>query len=226
LRLTASLLALLGLTGVWLGHALEYLRVWGSAGVGQALVGPAHVYMLPLGLVLVIAAALMARHAWSSWHRLARRCDRAALALKQARRGRRPPLERDPPIEAPPSWEARILSLGAMLAFAQVCLYLLQENLEALAAGRAAPLLGVITGVHWAAALIQLDVAFVVLAVVTLLLRRFRSRIVVVAALESLLRVLRATLRPPPAPRPLPLCAPAPDALRGSLAWSRPPPSR
>jgi hypothetical protein len=225
-RLTASLAVLLGLTGVWLGHALEYLRVWGTEGIDRALVGSAHVYMLPLGLVLATGAALAARRAWSTWQQLARRLDRAASMLRRALRGERPEIDHMRAVESPPSWGARMLSLGAALACAQISVYVVQENLEALALHQPAPLLGAVTGIHWAAALIQLDLAFLLLAAAVFVLRRFRSRVERLQHIERLVRALRAALRPQPAPRRGPLCFATPDAWLPGYAWARPPPSR
>jgi hypothetical protein len=223
-RLTATCGVLLALVGVWLGHAIEYVRVWGGTGFDRALTGPTHAYMVPVGVALGIAAALTARQAWVSWQRLARRLDSAALALRLALRGRGSEAAPGASIAAPASWEARMLSLGALLAIAQVCLYLLQENLEALATGRAMPGLGAVSGVHWAAALIQLDIAFVLLAAVALFVRRFRARIATVGAIESLVRLLRGALRARSAPRPHPLFDAAPHEWLRPAAWSRPPP--
>jgi hypothetical protein len=226
LRLTATFGVLLALIGVWLGHTVEYVRVWGTAGIDRALAGPAHAYMIPVGVMLAVAAALAARRAWSVWQSLASRLDRAARQLRLALRGGRPE-----PAPAPglagvtPSWQARILTLAGALAVIQVAVYVLQENLEAVAMHQPAPGLGAITGVHWAAALIQLDVALLLLAAAVTLLRRLRIRVAAIISVESVLRLLSATLRPEPVPRPRAARLTAPlDERIGHCLWSRPPP--
>jgi hypothetical protein len=178
--------------------------------------------MLPVGVLLTVLAAVMARRAWKSWQRLALRLDDAARALRAALRGSRPggrvtahPL---------PSWPSRILTLALALAVLQVSLYLLQENVEAMAVGMRAPGFSAITGVHWAASLIQLDVAFLVLALVTFVVRHFAVCATVIRDIEALLCVLAASLRPVSAPRLHPVFLGAPEDRLGSAMWSRPPP--
>jgi len=225
LRLRASGAVLLALLGVWLGHAVEYLRVWGLGGLDRALLGPAHAYMIPLGAVLALAAALCARRAWTSWQRLAMRLDAAARSLRGALRGGASGGATAEPLTAP-SWESRVLSLSTLLATAQISLYLLQENVEAFAAGQTPPGLGAVTGVHWAAALIQLDIALVLLAVAAFFVRRFQARVAEVVAVESLVHwIIRARLRPQRATvRPSGRLAAAFEWW-GRASWSRPPPS-
>lgn len=49
------------LDGVWLGHTAEYLRVEGTAGLRDELVGSIHWYMAPVGAVLAVLAAWCGR---------------------------------------------------------------------------------------------------------------------------------------------------------------------
>ncbi len=224
LRLTAIGGVLFVLIGVWLGHAFEYIRVWGWTGIDRALTGSSHAYMLPVGLLLAIASALMARRAWNSWQRLASRLDGASRALRLALRGRRAEVATGGPDASLPSWESRILSLATALAVAQVVLYILQENLEALATGRSLPGWGAITGVHWAASLIQLDIAFVLVAFAALFMRRFRARVTYATAIEALVRRLVASLRPRSDGPMRAIFRGSPHAWLGSSIWSRPPP--
>jgi len=226
LRLVASGGVFLALGGAWLGHELEYMRVWGLAGLERGTTGSMHAYMLPVGLVLAIVAALIAHRAWSSWQRLATRLDRAALVLRSALRGGRP--EPIPPLSATPSrasWESRILLLGLALAILQICLYLLQENIEAVVSTAPVPGIGAITGLHWAAPLVHLDVALTLLALVTLTARVVRRRVADVAVIEALIRAIAARLRPVSAARPKPVAATSPHAWFGRHLWSRPPPA-
>jgi len=220
LRITVSSGVVLALIGVWLGHGIEYLRVWGPAGLERALTGVAHAYMVPLGVVLVGVASAVAMRAWSSWQRLALRLDRAACALHLALRGKRP----EPRDRAAPSWPSRILLLGLAMAVLQVGLYLLQENVEAMAFGLPAPGFGAITGVHWAAALLQVDIAFLILAAATFVLRRFAARAAVVQRIEALLRLLAAMLRPRSGRAPLPQCQMDPEQWLGRGYAPRAPP--
>ena len=46
----------LALIGVWLTHTVEHLRVGAAAGVSAAAFSSVHVYMLPVGAVLALAA--------------------------------------------------------------------------------------------------------------------------------------------------------------------------
>jgi hypothetical protein len=223
LRLRAAGGVLLALSGVWLGHAIEYVRVWGGSGLDRALTGPTHAYMVPVGVILGLAAALIARRAWASWHRLARRLDAASTALRRALRGQSVEFSGAENGSAA-SWEARIFSLAILLAIGQIALYVLQENLEALATHQSMPGLGSILGVHWAAALIQLDVAFVLLAAVAVAVRPFRARLTEISAVAALIRVLSAALRPHSERCARPLIDIAPRDWLGEAAWCRPPP--
>ena len=46
------------LVGAWLGHALEYVRVWGTRGFGGLVSRSLHAYMGPVGIVLVLAGVV------------------------------------------------------------------------------------------------------------------------------------------------------------------------
>src|SRR4029077_1888868 len=75
-------------------------------------------------------------------------------------------------VSAPAGLLAFWLPLGA----AQLALYLAQENLEAVLGGAAAPGLGPVTGVHRAAAALQLGVALVLAAGLLAVGRLLRRR--------------------------------------------------
>src|SRR5207244_1095881 len=53
----ASLLLAI-LVGTWLGHALEYVRVWGTGGFEGVVSRSLHAYMGPVGLVLLLAGVV------------------------------------------------------------------------------------------------------------------------------------------------------------------------
>jgi len=224
LRLAASGGVFLALTGAWLGHEFEYLRVWGVAGLERGLVGSMHAYMLPVGLVFAGLAALFAGGAWIRWQQLALRLDRAALAFRAALSGKRVTLEPVVRDFIRPSWGSRILVLGAALAILQIGLYLLQENVEALIVGATAPGFGAITGVHWAAPLIQLDIALTLLTAVAFVQNRLQARAAAIASLELFVRAIIGRLRVvDDVPRRF-IASLAPHRFWGRHIWSRPPP--
>src|SRR5438270_6329012 len=77
----AALLVLLALVGAWVGHNVVYVTVHGGGVVGE-LTNPVHVYMAPLGAVLLIAAALCGM-AWArALSGLTARLERLRLAIR------------------------------------------------------------------------------------------------------------------------------------------------
>jgi len=167
-RLAACRAVLLAFGGVWLGHVAEHYRVEGSAGLVHELSHSVHLYMLPLGALLVVLAALTG----VGWVRMAaaltQRLERATEGLARAFRGARPRLYPTVPHTAPTvsSVGGRWLALALPLGLAQLVLYALQENLEHALSHEAMPLLGVFAGAHWAASFVQLSVACLVAAIV------------------------------------------------------------
>jgi len=225
LRLAASGGVFLALAGVWLGHTAEYVRVAGTAGLREELLGSIHWYMAPVGLALALVAAVLAVRAWQLWAGLGRQLTAARLAISRAWRGRRQDGGQTLPIRradvAPRLSATRVWPL---LALVQIGLYLLQENLEALAAGVPAPGMQALAGRHWAAPLVHAAVALLLTGVVVLIRRVFQHRSRAVTSTRALLRVLLAVIgraravrpaTPPPAPRP---------ADRFGRLWCRPPP--
>jgi hypothetical protein len=221
-RLFAPSLVLLALVGTWTGHTLEYARVAGRAGLREELFGSVHLYMLPLGALLAVLAAAGGVGWWRAWQTLGRRLDAARDALAASLRGHRVAA---PTATAQPSAAARWGALTLLLTGLQLVLYLVQENLEATAAGASAPGLRVYLGVHALAPVVHLAVAAVLAALMArgwaLLLLRAERITGVVRLLRILLAALAAPL-PPTTPviewRPSPL-----DRLGGQL-WRRPPP--
>ena len=218
----ASVFVLLAFAGTWLGHSLEYFRVSGASGLARAMSGSAHLYMLPLGAVLLVAAGL----GGMAWVRgvmsLAHRLQALRDALLGGRRPRHVPARRAVQV---PSRMARVGSLWLLLGAAQIALYLVQENLEARAAGLRAPGFGAVFGTHWAAVPIHLMVAGVLAAAASGLVRYRRRLERAVAQHERVHARLWATrVAPVPAasyaPRPL-----TPHERWSSQRWQRPPPS-
>ena len=226
-RLIASTVVLLAMVGGWIGHLLEYLRVKGAAGMHAALLGSAHVYMLPLGIVLALLVALSAAWWWRAWTALGHRLDGARRALAGALRGHLvAPVPR--PAATAPSGSARWLALTLLVAALQVSTYLLQENLEAVAGGMPAPGLGAIGGPHAAAPLVHLAVAALLCALALAGARRLGTRTQRIGTCARLVRVLLATLaRAPRSARPRPAAwRPSPLDHLGRHLWRGPPPAR
>jgi hypothetical protein len=215
---------LLALIGVWLTHTVEHIRVGGAAGVSTAAFASVHVYMLPVGALLAVAAAGAGVGVWRAWWALGRRLEQTRVALAGALRGRRTPWTlRTAP--ARPSDGAALLALWLPLSLLQVGLYLLQENVEALIANRTAPGLGAVTGIHAPVLALHVLVAWALAWIVLLLLRHLGERGGMVAACERLLlAVLRRLGRAGSVPRAARLCDPSPRERLGSGLWRRPPP--
>ena len=225
LRAGAAALVLLALVGSWLGHTLEYLRVDGGPGMERALLAGVHAYMLPAGVLLALAAALAGVRCRRAWLVLGRRLDRARAALRGLPRGERVAPTAPGPATAV-SVPAGLLALWLPLGAAQVALYLVQENLEAVLGGAPAPWIGPVAGVHGGAPALQFAVALVlaalVLAVGRLLHRRHRT----VERVERLLCLLWERLhRGGRAPGRARAWRPTPVERFGHQLWSRPPPA-
>ena len=220
----------LALVGLWLGHTVEYVRVLGTAGFTTELTGSVHAYMLPLGAVLAVAATVGGAWIWRWWVALGARLDRARAMASDLLQGRFPttaaPLGASSTPKAP-TFAAGVLAAWPALALLQIALYLIQENVEALAAGAQAPGFGAITGVHALAPLVHAGVALVLVVagagLLRLLQRRARQVAVVEAAVRALLRRWRGV--PQPLPIPADRDASAPSQLLGRHILQRPPPS-
>ena len=155
--------ALLVLGGLWIGHTLEYVRVWGTPGLETELAGSVHAYMVPFALLLILAAAFASGRWWRVWMRLGVRLDDGQRALAALLRGKQDPSGMRVPSERLPSLPARVITAWPALALAQIIFYVIQENVEAALAGVPAPGLGAITGVHAYAPLVQAAVALLLL---------------------------------------------------------------
>lgn len=164
-------LAVAALAGTWIGHALEYLRVWGPAEFPSSVVGSVHAYFGPMGIVLVVIGAA-AIHASA---RLARRLRCRAGRLRDALLGGPVPAEADTRVDAAGGRTFSFPALWAVLWLGQLVLYVVQENLEAHAAGVPASVLAPLTGVHVWASVVHLGVAGSISAVVWLCRRRITA---------------------------------------------------
>ncbi|MBV8445198.1 MAG: hypothetical protein JOZ92_04705 [Candidatus Dormibacteraeota bacterium] len=224
LRLFGGSFALLAMAGLWIGHSLEYIRVWGTRGFTAILTGSVHAYMLPVGVALTLVAAFVSLAAFRLWVRLGHRLDTARAALGEALLGRR--LRRHPANAALrlPSTTAALLLGWPVLSAVQVGLYLAQENLEAIRVGLPAPGFGAITGVHALAPAVHAAVAIVLLLLVAAAARLFRRRTALISGIERRIRRLVMRRRSIEVRRP-PASAPAPPLrLLGAQLWCRPPP--
>ena len=158
---------LLAFGGVWLGHVVEHYRVEGSAGLAHELSHSVHLYMLPLGALLVVLAGLTGVRWVRMASALTQRLERATDGLARAFRGGRARLHpTEPAAPTAPSIGGRWVALALPLGIAQLVLYAVQENLEHALAGEGVPVLGVFAGAHWAASLVQLGVACLLAALV------------------------------------------------------------
>jgi hypothetical protein len=223
-RAAASGSVLLAFVGLWLGHSLEYLRVWGVAGIVESMTNPVHAYMLPLAGVLVVLSALFGLRLWRAWHALTDRLDRAARGLRRAWRGHAVSAPNAPVPE--PSPVARLAAIWLPLAGAQIVLYLIQENVEAIVRSQPAPGIGAITGIHWAAPFVHLYVALVLACGTRICQILLRRRSAVVERVEALLRLaIRRRRSAAPAARATASRHPvSPLDQLGRHLWRRPPP--
>jgi hypothetical protein len=205
------------MVGAWTAHSLEYLRVAGAEQFPNALSRSAHLYMGPFGVLL----AVLGGGALLGSARLARRLDRRIAHLRGS--GGDTPVrtvDRTPGSGVP----LRLPSTIGVLATSQLCVYLVQESLEARAIGLPIPGLGALTGVHAWAGAIHLLVASLTGVVLWAVCRHIGRLVAKVRREEA--RLLARCRRPRLA---LALVAPSlhvvtPLERWGSQLWSRPPP--
>ncbi len=222
MRIAASGGVLLAFVGLWMGHTLEYLRVLGSAGLVRSLVSPVHAYMLPVAGVLAVLSALFGLRLWRAWQRLNNRLDRAAAGLHRIWRGQTGIAIARAPRSSP---GARLAAIWLPLAAAQIVLYVIQENVEALARAQPAPGLGAITGIHWAAPIVHLYVALLLACGVRICQVLLHRREAAVERVEALLRATARRLRRVAPEVGTPACRPvSPLDCFGRHLWHRPPP--
>ena len=223
-RIAASASVLLAFIGLWAGHTLEYLRVWGAAGLAGSMTNPVHAYMLPLAGALIVLGALFALRLLRAWQALNARLEQAAVRLQRVWRGRVEHVPEASPRRSSPG--ARLVAIWLPLAAAQIVLYVIQENIEAIARAQPAPGLASITGVHWAAPFVHLYVALLLACGTRICQILLQRRTAVVERVEAFVRAAMRRRRDLPAPASVP---PAADRLSlldilGGALWRRPPP--
>jgi len=222
-RVAASGGVLLAFVGVFIAHTLEYLRVWGPTGVVASMTNPVHAYMLPVAAVLLVLSAVFALRLARAWTSLNERLDLAANGMRRVWRGGGDHVSMAQGRRSTAA--TRLLALWLPLAAAQMVLYLVQENVEALASSRPAPGLGALTGIHWAAPLVHLYVSLLLACVVRIYQVVLHRREVVVERVEALLRALARRLRTiAPDLAPPIVRAVSPHERAGRQLWRRPPP--
>lgn len=196
-RLRVASLVLIALIGTWLGHAAEYGMAAGWRGVELGLWGQAHAYMVPAAAVLVGASFVLAL-------RLAAVARRARLRAERLWRELRSGVRDTAPVGGarPASAEPHPLGLFAAVGLAQVGLYLLQENVEALVSGLPAPGFGAMAGAHWTASLVQVTFAAWLTLGWVVACRLLHRRSVAVARIEAIVRAIRRRRRDAPQPDP------------------------
>jgi len=221
-RLKLTSFVVLAVVGTWLGHAIEYARVAGLRGLVDGLAGPLHTYMVPAGAVIAVLTFCVASEFALAARRMCQRRGDLRNHLADAFRGRRKRLARVLPPASTPQLSGR--AILAALTSLQLILYLLQENIEAAAAGVSAPGFGAVTGTHWAAPLVHFAVAGLLSLIVISVRRAFAARLRAIAALVSVLHVLLRLLRASTArPRPSTATVATPTWLTAARVLRGPP---
>ncbi len=214
---------LIALIGLFISHTLEYLRVWGPQGVVDSMTNPVHVYMLPVAGGLLVLSAVFAFRLARTWQALTVRLDRAAAGVRRLWRGQPAEVARGTLPGSSPG--TRLAAIWLPLAAAQTVLYVVQENIEAVARSQPAPGLGAVSGIHWAAPLVHLYVSLLLACLVRICEVLFHRREVVVERVEALLRaIVRRRERAVAS-----ICRPVLEAVSpidrlGGHLWRRPPP--
>lgn len=227
LRPAAGFLALLPFIGMWVGHTLEYLRVEGlTPAFSEVAFGSVHAYMLPLALVLAATAVFFAADLFRLWAGLGARLDEARARLGAVLSGRIVDPSAAPCAEADPSLTSRLLIAWPALAAVQTALYLIQENVEAVAARLPAPGLAPVTGAHALAPVVQASVALGLIAATEAVTWLLRRRACEVARVEAIVTILVRALRRGARQRVVVPRAvfPRPE-LRGAALFGRAPPA-
>ena len=207
------------LIGAWVGHFVEYVRVAGwPAGLGE-MGSSVHSYFFPAGAALTAVMFGMVLLARRAWRLLGERIVAAEVGL-----WRRPAT-----VPAPvgqPRAGVGVARLWMALALLQTATWVIQENLEAVGAGHPAPMLGVVSGVHWLAPVVQAEVALILAAVYSIVhhwLARRRSRLVVLERLVARRWSRRCGLAPVVAR--VASVPSTPLERWGKQRWLRPPPA-
>jgi hypothetical protein len=223
-RLGAVVFVVLALGGTLLGHALVWSLV-GGASPGLAAARSVHNYLKPLGGVLVLVAVATSWAVWESLGVLRATAERLRRSLRRSPRPGAP--------DDAGRWDARqaaartprLVTWWSALLAVQLCVYSVQENLEARAAHVPMPGIGVLTAQHGAPVVLHAAVALGLAALATVVwaaLSKVRREV------EQVIRLLRAVAARRrsvlPHPRPRPGATHAPVARFGLSFISRPPP--
>ena len=224
LRSSGPWVVLLALIGMWLGHSAEVVLVSPHHGLAGELWEPAD--MLPMGAVLALLATVAGARLWWLWLRMSRRLDVARQHLRELWRNRPVSAGRPRPHADIPSASGGTLALWLPLFAMELGLYVVQENLEALLDGGAAPGLRVLAGIHRAAPLVHAAVSLALAWAATAVVRRLRHGQDAVRRAERLVargvEVVRRSLSTPVPPAPF---LRPPLRLHGHVLWCRPPPA-
>jgi hypothetical protein len=222
-RFAAPGAVLLALAGLFIGHTLEYLRVWGPTGIVESIGNPVHAYMLPVAGGLLALSAVFAFRLAMAWQALNDRLDRAAAGVRRIWRGSNDAVPDGGTRRSTPG--TRLAAMWLPLAVAQTVLYLVQENVEAVARSQPAPGIGAITGIHWAAPLVHLYVSLLLACLVRICQILVHRRELAVERVEALLRAIARRCRTAaPVIRPHATRAVPPLDWLGRHLWRRPPP--
>lgn len=141
---------------------------------------PAHSYFFPAGAALMAGIAVALLLARRAWNLLGKRLEIAQIGLW------RRPQHASASGSYRPTGPPSLLQIWIVLFVLQTGTWAIQENLESVAIGRQAPLLGVMSGVHWLAPLIQAEIALIFGVIYWLFQRRFTDRRTRVTQLERL----------------------------------------
>ena len=210
---TGFLLA--GLSGAWIAHNLEYVRVWGSSVFPTAASRSVHVYMGPAGSILLLLALAAVHFSFRAAGHLERRLSRLHRAVAG---GPAEGMAEELPVSLQFSWS----TLLGLLWLWQLVLYLAQENLEAHSLGLSLPWLGAMSGVHALAPAVHLAVAVTVTSVMWLLHRRITHLTAEIRRVADRLATRRRPAVATVTPRTPRSWTPA--ERWGVQLWGRPPP--
>jgi hypothetical protein len=206
------------LVGAWLGHNLEYLRVWGADRFAGVALHSVHLYIRPAGALLVVTGVVGVQ----STARLGRRLERRLAELCRRVPGQASLAGQAwPPGSPGAGWSFAFPTLVVVVWVLQSGLYLVQENAEAVLAHVPAAGVGAVTGVHALAPLVHLAVTLALVGGVSLLRRRVTELAAAVRAVAAALRVCRPsrTAAPSTSGRSW-----TPAQRWGWQRWCRPPP--
>jgi hypothetical protein len=207
----------MALVGAWLGHNLEYLRVWGGHRFTGVALGSVHLYMRPAGALLLVAGVIGVQ----STARLARRLERRLTELRGPAPCRAGFTGLGRQAGADAGWSFSIPTVIVVVWILQSMLYLVQENAETALAHAPAAGVGALTGVHALAPLVHLAVTLALVGGVCRLRRRVTQLAAAVRAAAAALRAWRPTRTAAPS---MSARTWTPVQRWGWQLWSRPPP--